>query len=124
MLQQPIRFNRWMHLAAVVSKLEGRTRYYVDGQLAQVNELPRDILLTPGSCRLGDWKQEEEDPFPKRTLHAEIDEFAIWDRALSENEVLQLTRAGAPSLLSLADRLEPTPRVGPAAAFNAARNVK
>ncbi|BCX46179.1 FecR protein [Haloferula helveola] len=107
LLERPIRFGRWVHVAAVLSKSEGRTRYYVDGQLAQVNKLPAESLITPGLSQLGDWVQEAADPYPLRGFRGKMDEFAIWDRALTEEEVVEMTRRGVPSLLQLADRLKP-----------------
>ena len=124
LLKRPIRLGRWIHLVAVLSKESGRTRYYVDGQLAQENSLPIDALITPGRAQIGDWLQEAPDPFPKRSLKAKIDEFAIWNRALSEEEVQTLTRSGVPSLLLLAERLEALKSPHAGASFSQSREVR
>ncbi|MBK1832633.1 LamG-like jellyroll fold domain-containing protein [Roseibacillus ishigakijimensis] len=100
-LVKPIEPGRWQHLVAVVSKTDRRTRFYVDGYLAQENELPAETLVAPGTMWLGDWRQEAADRFIQRNFRGIIDELAIWDRALSEEEIREITRTGSPSILLL-----------------------
>ncbi|GHC48058.1 LamG-like jellyroll fold domain-containing protein [Roseibacillus persicicus] len=99
LLVKPIELGRWIHLVAVVSKTERRTRFYVDGHLAQENKLPADALVKPGKVWMGDWKQEADDRYVKRNFRGKIDELAIWDRALTGDEIKELTHAGTPSML-------------------------
>ncbi len=55
--------------------------------------------LTPGDCRMGDGLHPPQATFiPRRGLRGRIDEFAIWRRALTRDEVQALFVAGLPTL--------------------------
>ena len=107
LLKRPIRLGRWIHLVAVLSKEAGRTRFYVDGQLAQENRLPGDSLIKPGKALIGDWLQDAPDPFPGRSLKGKWTNSRSGTGRSPSRRWLALTRAGSPSMLSLAERLEP-----------------
>jgi hypothetical protein len=50
---------------------------------------------------MGDWlRRVDWAHAPQRGLRGRIDEFAVWRRALSQDELRALVTAGRPSLLS------------------------
>ena len=95
-------FGRWAHVAAVADLDRHWTKIYVNGELAEEARLASfPGPLTPGDCRLGDWlRLPQETAIPRRGLRGRIDEFAIWRRALTRDELHTLFVAGRPTLPS------------------------
>jgi hypothetical protein len=94
--------GQWAHHAVVLDLDRPSIRVFVNGELIREVILPRPApTLAPGRCRLGDWlRRTDWQHAPKRGLRGRIDEFAIWRRALSHEELRGLATAGRPSLLS------------------------
>jgi hypothetical protein len=96
-LGNPVPLGRWTHVASVLSA-EARThRIYVNGALARERRWEERQIVRPGPCRLGDWLPKH--PGESRGLRGRVDELALWNRALSEDEVQRLVEAGRPGLL-------------------------
>jgi hypothetical protein len=74
---------------------------YVNGlPVLEAAIAPSDVLIRPGHCRLGNWLGEgAAQPTASRALSGMVDEVAIWNRALSQKEIADLTERGRPSLL-------------------------
>ncbi len=72
---------------------------YVNGALARERNWQNDTLVRPGTCRIGNWLADPKDQFPTRALRGQVDELAVWSRALPAEEVGRLVEAGRPGLL-------------------------
>ena len=84
--------NQWVHLAVTLSQTTGTL--YVDGQPVGTNTamtLNPSSLGNPGNRWIG--RSQYGDPF----LDATIDEFHIFDRALSQQELLSMLNSPAGS---------------------------
>ena len=58
-----------------------------------------DGTMRPGACRIGNWLPAPGWGHSNRSLRGRIDELAIWNRALTEEEVHKRVEAGRPGLL-------------------------
>lgn len=92
--------GRWHHLAVTYENVTGLVVQYFDGQ-----EVGREISrfhqpgrpITYGPCELGNWGLPTQGhQFPIRNLNGAIDEFAIYDQALSPAEIRNLNLKGQP----------------------------
>jgi DUF1680 family protein len=82
--------NQWVHLAVTLSQTTGTL--YVDGQPVGTNTsmtLNPSSLGNPGNRWIG--RSQYNDPY----LDATIDEFHIFDRALSQQELLSMVDSAA-----------------------------
>ncbi len=92
--------NRWIHVAGVISQAEAKTKVYLNGELAGWQPITKSISTHPGLGRIGAWLNDATtDRDPVRSLRGKIDEFAIWKRALSQQEIQDLVETGKPSAL-------------------------
>ncbi len=83
----PIQDNVWTHVAGVY---DGTTiRLYVNGALASSGSAPPPLTPSPGELNIG------RDPSNHdRLFKGLIDEFSLYDRALSPNEIQTIFSAG------------------------------
>lgn len=80
----------WHHYAVTVNKATGTAKIYVDGKLANSGlQSIRTDFNTEATLRLGCMTN------PTGFLDGSIDEFALWTRVLSEEEVRNLYLRGA-----------------------------
>ncbi len=82
----------WQHLAAVVDGNAMTLALYLDGELQTRNSIPK--LISPGvpTLNMGRWATTN----PARPLVGSLDDVAIWNRALSADEIALLVEAPAP----------------------------
>ena len=95
---EPLALGNWLHVAMVISVPDRMRWVYANGKLVRQGNLQREVKMTPGSCRLGNWLPVVGHSKRNRAFRGRIDELAIWDRALSEFELLQLAQEGRTSL--------------------------
>ncbi|MEM1228176.1 MAG: LamG-like jellyroll fold domain-containing protein [Planctomycetota bacterium] len=107
--QLTVPMGRWVHLAGTISTETGESRVYLNGDLAGFETGPLASFV-PGLCRLGNWLSDKGEP--QRGLSGRIDEFAVWKRVLTPNEVKRLADAGKPNSLWLVDS-DPTDSAEP-----------
>jgi hypothetical protein len=82
--------DQWIHLTAVFDDdIQQSTLYQNDAVVARVN-MPVAIQAGDGTLYIGKWSQT------KRPLAADLDDFAIWDRALSSEEVAVISMQPPP----------------------------
>ena len=83
--------DAWTHVVAVVDRFAGTMVMYVNG--VQVDELAIEEPIPRGATTLylGRW------PSPGRYLTGDLDDVALWSRALVAEEVAQLYAAPAPN---------------------------
>jgi hypothetical protein len=93
------RLGQWLHLGVVYDRAQGRVTHYVDGN--PVVQLPVlfDIPLRVGDAELGNWNiATHRNSSPIRFLTGCMDEFMLFSRALSDQEVEQIYVQGRPPL--------------------------
>ena len=75
----------WIHLAAVVDVDTNRITLYRDGKVADQETRPSDILPGDSTLHFGGWNMGD------RLLNGDLDDVAIWGRALTAEEITALT---------------------------------
>jgi hypothetical protein len=97
----PVALAKWVHVVSVMSLPKQQTLMYVNGERVwEVDMKSKVAAISPGCCRLGNWLQEGlKYGSSPRALRGRMDEVAIWNRALTQSEILSLTEKGRPSLL-------------------------
>jgi hypothetical protein len=85
--------DRWMHWTAVFDSTNGRFSLYRDVRLADSASLPAPILPGDSDLYIGRWEPGG------RALSGVIDDFAIWSRALSGDEVAAIDARAVPDSL-------------------------
>jgi hypothetical protein len=91
---QPERLGQWVHLAVVVDRAGHRVAHYVDGREVSSHALKIDLPLGFGRAGIGNW-----NPAPRhermsiRTFNGRMDEMLVFRRALSAQEVRDLSRS-------------------------------
>jgi hypothetical protein len=93
------RIGQWVHVAVVYDRRAGEVTHYVDGQPVQSEGLKLDIALRLGDAEIGNWNvAERPHRSPVRYFDGCMDEFLLFARALSRQEIEQLYRHGRPPL--------------------------
>jgi hypothetical protein len=89
----PERFGRWIHLAVVFDPDRSEVRHYVDGENVAQHPLEDASPLRIGIAELGNWNdQKTSNRVAIRHLSGAMDEFALWDRVLADDEIAALAR--------------------------------
>ncbi|MBM3983629.1 MAG: hypothetical protein FJ304_25835 [Planctomycetes bacterium] len=96
---KPVPLGQWVHVTSVISTRTRSQQIYVNGTLARERTWQQDVLVRPGTCRIGNWLAIPKDQFPIRALRGQMDELAVWSRALPKDEIGRLVEAGRPGLL-------------------------
>tara|TARA_R110002096_G_scaffold147220_12_gene306951 strand:- start:1922 stop:3445 length:1524 start_codon:yes stop_codon:yes gene_type:complete len=92
--------GQWVHVAGTISRISGKSKVFLNGELAGANQLSPDSNIAPGLARIGNWLWDEEWPYvPIRAFRGRMDEFAIWNRELDIDEVKDLVARGKPAEL-------------------------
>jgi hypothetical protein len=91
--------GHWTYVVSVLSAQSRTHQIYINGVLARERRWQTDQVLRPGVCRIGNWLAVEDVGPTNRALRGRVDELAIWNRALSNDEVKQLVEAGRPGML-------------------------
>jgi hypothetical protein len=93
--------RRWHHVAVTFDSTTGEAVQYFDGK-----EVSREVSehhragrkVTFGACEIGNWGLRLEDaPFPVRNLNGRVDEFLIYQKPLSGDEIESLYQLGIPN---------------------------
>ncbi|HXG47646.1 MAG TPA: LamG-like jellyroll fold domain-containing protein, partial [Methylomirabilota bacterium] len=92
-------FGLWIHLAVVVDGHSRRVVHYFNG--APVSEHALEIAppFRVGVAELGNWNAQgfpRSDPFMIRNFSGAMDEFCLFGRALSDEEIRGLCSVGKP----------------------------
>lgn len=93
--------GQWVHLAAVYDPAGRKVNQYVNGELFASHEIEDKYFIDTlkiGPAEMGNWGQPfRETPwFAVRNLDGTIDELAIFDAALTSNEIHELYEQGKP----------------------------
>jgi hypothetical protein len=93
----PKRFGQWIHLAVVYDRATSQVSHYIDGQRAAQEAILFDIPLRIGDAQIGNWNMaSHRNNHPIRYFSGCMDEFLLFSRALSEEEIEQLYQQGQP----------------------------
>lgn len=83
--------GKWAHLALVYDRSSLRVMHYLDGEEIGNVPISLDVPLRLGACDLGNWNTTERPHTnPIRFLTGRIDEFMLYARALSGEEIAEL----------------------------------
>jgi hypothetical protein len=95
---QPERLGQWLHLAVVYDRDGGLVTHYVDGRPVAQEAMVVNIPLRIGDAEIGNWNVAAgRASQPIRYFSGCMDEFMLFDRALSAREVEQLYNQGRPA---------------------------
>jgi len=90
----PERFGQWVHLAVVVDRPAHRVTHYIDGQEMSTHPLKIEVPLGFGRAEIGNWNPgTRRDRTPIRGFNGRMDDVLVFRRALSTEEVRDLTRS-------------------------------
>jgi hypothetical protein len=78
--------DRWIHLTSVWNASGMKTTLYLDDQVIDEAPMPTPIMTGDTSLYFGTWNMGN------RFLVGDIDDFAIWSRALQPTEIVALGR--------------------------------
>jgi hypothetical protein len=97
----PVPAGKWVHVVSVLSFHLHRHVIYVNGDpVFESDILSSSGSVSPGVCRIGNWLPDSAPQnSEKRALRGWLDEIAIWNRALSRDEVIRFMERGRPSQL-------------------------
>ena len=89
--------GKWVHLAVVYDRPGRQVTHFIDGAVVSNPMMDFDTELRFGDCELGNWNPvTRQHNHPIRFLTGRIDEFMMYSRALSANEVSELASEGQP----------------------------
>jgi hypothetical protein len=95
----PEQFGRWVHLAVVYDADAGEVVHYMDGRPVAQSEILLELPLRLGNAELGNWNPAGYGTrSPIRNFNGCVDEFWMFDRALTGPEVDRLYTLGRPPL--------------------------
>lgn len=87
-----IEIDRWMHWTAVFDGTNSRFSLYRGGALVDAAALPAPILPGDPDLSIGRWHEGD------RSISGIVDDYAIWSRALSPDEVAAIDARGVPDV--------------------------
>lgn len=88
----------WMHLAVVIDPAAGYVAQYVDGEEIAREEWRSDLPLAIGAAELGNWGvYRHRTGTPIRGLTGRMDQFMIFQAALSPDEIQRLSQRFQPA---------------------------
>jgi hypothetical protein len=80
-----IEADRWIHLTSVWDASAGKTTLYLDDQAVDDAPMPTPILTGDSTLYMGTWNMFN------RFLVGDLDDFAIWGRALQPTEIAAIS---------------------------------
>ncbi len=91
--------GQWVHLASVYDPAQRRVAHFVNGQRVSEDTIAENYVvrdLKIGNAEIGNWAEPTRtDPeFAIRNLNGRIDELAIFQTALTDDEIGELFRRG------------------------------
>lgn len=93
------KFGLWLHLAVVLDARAQRVVHYVNGNPVSETVLKIAPAYRVGAAELGNWNAKgfpKNDPFMIRNFSGAMDEFCLFGRALTAEEIHNLYAQGKP----------------------------
>jgi hypothetical protein len=88
--------GRWMLIACVYDGPGGTVRHYLDGREVSAQPIDLAVKLRIGRAEMGNWAPEDFGTYRVRSLNGRVDEFAIFDKPLTAEEIADIYEAGKP----------------------------
>ena len=84
----PDTYGKWLHVAVAYDLRENSVRQYLNGQLISRKVLEQARLVQFRSAMLGNWDPaDDRDDDMVRDFHGLMDEFSVFRRALTNEEI-------------------------------------
>ena len=90
-----IEVDRWMHFTAVFDMTNNGFTLYRDGLRVDYSHLPAPVLPGAPDLNVGRWDQMDSP----RPLSGTIDDYAVWSRALTADEIAAVHAQAVPNPL-------------------------
>ncbi|QDT96779.1 LamG-like jellyroll fold domain-containing protein [Gimesia aquarii] len=95
---KPTDLGRWIFLVTVYDHQKKEVIHYLDGLPVSHHRLENPIPLVIGPAEIGNWRPKEHTgEHSIRSLNGRLDEFALFGRALSAEDILKLYEYGKPN---------------------------
>jgi len=96
----PDYFGTWVQVAVVLDENTKRVTHYLNGRAVSEEHLALTLPFRIGSSEIGNWNPEafpfEDEAIRLRNFNGAMDEFCLFSRALTDDEILDLYLAGKP----------------------------
>lgn len=92
----PSDLGRWVHLAAVFDGNQRVVRHYLDAKQISSEQVKTPSRLRIGKAEIGNWAPNDRPGHRMRSLNGRIDEFIIFSRPLSGEQIREIYEAGKP----------------------------
>jgi len=94
----PQSLGKWLHVASVFDEKSQLVSHYLNGEVVSTLKVNRTVAVRFGAAEIGNWRSKDrtEDQNKIRVLNGRIDEFLILSRALSDSDIHDIYRNGAP----------------------------
>ena len=97
-LINPEQMGLWMHLAFVYDAKTRTVTHFLNGQAVSTKMLSSEQTIGIGTMEIGNWTPREGEPMePVRNFNGRMDEFAVFGRALSAEEIAHAFEVGRPN---------------------------
>ena len=99
---QVIPTGQWINLTGSVSIPQKRVKLFINGEMMSYADLDPSSFnkMVPGMCRMGNWHTTNINEGNKvRALCGKIDQFSIWEKELTQEQVEELVELGKISVL-------------------------
>ena len=95
---KPTDLGRWIFLVTVYDHQKKEVIHYLDGLPVSHHKIENPIPLVIGPAEIGNWRpQEHTGAHSIRSLNGRLDEFALFGRALTAEDILQWYQSGKPN---------------------------
>jgi len=93
----PEQMGLWMHLGVAYDLTSRTVRYYLNGQEVSHEAINSTLLVSLDAMEIGNWTPQVGQPIePTRNFNGRLDEFAVFGRSLSAEEIHGIYELGRP----------------------------
>ena len=92
----PDDLGRWVHLVSVYDATAKDVTHYLDGKPVSRCDFEKTLPLRIGAAEIGNWTTFARSSHPLRSLNGRMDEFGIFARAMSGEEIRDMYESGKP----------------------------
>ena len=92
----PLDLGRWVHLACVYNGDQQYVSHYLDGVEVSRESVRRGTTLRIGTAEIGNWVPQDLKDFRIRSLNGRVDEFILFDRPLTPDDIQTIYENGKP----------------------------
>lgn len=92
-----VNIKTWYHIAVTYTDIDSTLKYYLNGNLVDTKRLNFNIGNNSNPLWIG---SSQSIYSTKKTFHGKLDDVGIWNRALSQSEILTLHKSCADSIIN------------------------